>query len=253
MNPGILHHLHYSWTGWPAEGSSFITPGESVIRDVAALWAKDGFSLVSYTAQTGQFQITCRVEPVVSPAFYATRIKGRLQHALRSLGQPGAFSRKLGVRAVVKYLADQVVSSDLADPGYRSALEEARFEDTSVDLLSPHETDRGRYWYALHLVLVTEGRFRLGAQQALPRLRDAVIGKLSSLACPVHSLALMPDHLHVLLRAEPTLSPGEIACAVHKESNPVLGCRTWQDSVYVATVGEYSVSILPKAFGLPTG
>jgi REP element-mobilizing transposase RayT len=259
MNPAIIHHLYYSWTGWPEKDSEFIPPDETLLLELAPLWANDGFSLVSYSAQSGQMQITCRVEPGVSPHLYATRIKGRLQYALRTRGLPHAFSRKLGVRAlghsprevVARYVADQVKASDLADADCRKTLEDARFENAAVDLLTPLETDRGRYWYALHLVLVTEGRFRLGAQTALPALRDAVLASLTKLSCPVHSLSLLPDHLHVLLKAAPALSPGEIGLTVHGESNQVLGCRAWQDSVYLATVGEYSVNILPGAFASP--
>jgi REP element-mobilizing transposase RayT len=255
MKTQILHHIYYSWTGWPELNQTFAVPDPKVFAALAQAWVKDGFTLLSHLAQPDQIQVTSRVDPDISPYFYATRIKGRLQHALRTHHLPCSFRSKLSVRSlghapiqvVDRYVADQARQADLADERFRGELEAESLLRPEIDTLAPRETDRGMYWYGLHLVLVTEGRFRLGAQKSLPALRDALVMVLGKLDCPAHRIALMPDHVHVLVKASPALNPAEIACAAHAGSNGVLGGRIWQDSVYVATVGAYSVNVLPRA------
>jgi REP element-mobilizing transposase RayT len=261
MDPKIVHHIYYSWSGWPESGSNFEGVSLDLIETLSPTWRTDGFEVVSARVTPTLIQITCRVEPSCTPVHYATRIKGRLQHALRMAGVHQSFARKLSVRgigfppraSVENYLAQQVSSSELLDEKYRSALEALHYEDDSIDLHSPFDTHRGRYWNALHVVLVTAERIRLGSERSLPAVRASLLDGLRAAGHPVARLALMPDHVHLLVKAKPEYSPHEVALVAHEGSNRALGCWLWQDSVYVATVGEYSVNILPRTFGVPTG
>jgi len=45
-------------------------------------------------------QFTFSVTPQVSPVFFVSRVKGRLDHALRKSGRPTKFSRKVAFRTI---------------------------------------------------------------------------------------------------------------------------------------------------------
>jgi hypothetical protein len=99
------------------------------------------------------------------------------------------------------------------------------------------------YWYLLHLVLVVEGRRRIGDFQFLGELfeicqaialeRDYLLGGIS----------VMPDHLNMCLRGALEDSPEAIAIAYMNESCRKLGVvGLWRPSYYVGTTGAYSMN-----------
>jgi REP element-mobilizing transposase RayT len=246
--------LVYAWTGWPREGSAFAGALPADARDaLAADWKADGLVLRSFALGERQAQAAFDADPAVSPVFCAARAKGRLQHALRRAGLPCAFSRKAAVRAlghnltptVTRYVRDQLRHVDLADPKYRARLTANAHEDRSVDLDQPVELNRSRYWYNLHLVMVTAGRYRMGGAEFLPRLREAMLAAARAQGCACRAVALMPDHVHLALRGHPERSPREIGLALQNESARAAMCRFWQDAFYVGTFSAYDL----RAFG----
>lgn len=83
---------------------------------------------------------------------------------------------------------------ELADSRYRDALKRRAFTNREVALEMPSETNSGRYWYHLHVVLVAEARYRMSSEMA---------EKISA-ACRIPSVAkcsVMPDHLHLAVKA----------------------------------------------------
>ncbi len=125
-------------------------------------------------------QFTFSVMPGVSLVFFAARVKGRLEHALRLAGMPVAFSRKVAVRTIGKntrdeveaYIRRQVEKEPLADPRFREFLREFTVVDPQVDLSRPTASNPGRYWYNLHPVLVVVERYRFWDRASLTTLRD---------------------------------------------------------------------------------
>lgn len=122
---------------------------------------------------------------------------------MRAAGQPTVFSRKVGIRAIGEnitpvaenYLARQTHRSAFADERYRSTLAAESFEDTTLDLAEPAEVKRGRYWYNLHLVLVTAGRFRMGKEDFALKLRASAQSAAVEHGCALKAFAPMPDHI----------------------------------------------------------
>lgn len=161
-----------------------------------------------------------------------------------------AFSRKVSVRAighnlnatVERYIRDQLVDADLADPRYRASLARAAVLDPSVDLDQPAETDSGHYWQNLHVVLVTASRFRIPGHEEPSKVRRAAENALRDANCALKALAVMPDHLHAALRGDPRRSPAEIAVGLQNATAEVPGFRLWQDAFYVGTFGVYDLS-----------
>jgi len=249
-NAHPAHALHYSWAGWPAEETRMPNIPQRVVDELAAAWREDHLDLVSHAFAPDRVQFTVAAQPHVAPSGLAAKVKGRLQHALRKAGTSASFSRKLAVRSlgenrratVERYIKDQLLHVDLCDPRYRKQLAENAYRDDTVRLDDPSATNSGRYWYNLHVVLVTAGRFRIGGDFVLSRLRDACLATATSRGWQIHSIAVMPDHVHVAVRGAAESSPAEIAVALQNETaRAALGCRVWRDQYYVGTFSEYDL------------
>ena len=124
----MVHNLFYSWDGWPSQGVFPPEPTASFFDSLNAAWRQDGFVLRAKVWAPDQIQLTFEVEPKFSPVFFAGRVKGRLQHALRKAGIPCEFSRKVAMRAlgdnrsgvVEGYLRQQTARAELVDERYRA-------------------------------------------------------------------------------------------------------------------------------------
>lgn len=253
MQLPIVHKLFYTWTGWPTAGGAIPSdPGDDFFCGLTEMWKVDGIYFRSRTWRGDQIQVACEVEPEVSPIFFTGRIKGRLQYAMRQAGKPMEFSRKVGMRAIGEnvtatvegYLREQLNRSDLADPRYVKSLADAAIENPSVDLTQPAETGSGRYWYNLHVVLAADGRYRIGCEDVLPRIRSAAQAWVAGSGCVLKAFAVMPDHIHGALRGAVDTSPADIAQDLRMALNHAAGCILYSDRMYVGTFSEYTLNAL---------
>jgi REP element-mobilizing transposase RayT len=186
-----------------------------------AAWETDGLRKLEHKWSADLIQFTFSVRPRVSPVFFAGRVKGRLQHCLRKAGLATALSRKVAVRTiganhraeVEAYIARQVEKEPLADPRFKELLRQFTRADSSVDLAVPTPTNSGRYWYNLHLVLVTQARYRIGSPEFLGTICDWSFKIAANKGHAISRLAVMPEHLHASLRGNIAHSPEEIALA----------------------------------------
>jgi REP element-mobilizing transposase RayT len=101
-----VHRLHFSWTGWPAEGTTL--PPLPPLDETSAAWNEDGMRLIARDARSSRVTLTFETQPSVTPVLVAQRAKGRLQHAWRRAGTPVPFSRKVGVRSLGHNVTDVV-------------------------------------------------------------------------------------------------------------------------------------------------
>ena len=250
----LVHNLFYSWDGWPSQGAFSSEPGAAFFDALNAAWRPDGLVLHARVWTPDQIQLTFAVEPEVSPVFFAGRVKGRLQHALRKAGLPFDFSRKIAMRSlgenrsgvVEGYLRQQTVRAELVDERYRAALRNAGFEEESFDLSEPAETNSGRYWYNLHLVATTSARYRIGKEDFLDRVRAGALAWAPETGCRLKALAIMPDHVHLAARGNPERSPVELAEALWKSLNRAAGCQLMGENVYAGTFSEYEVGLVSR-------
>jgi len=247
------YQLRYDWTGWASTRGAFPQEMEEVIASLRQSWEADGVRVLESACSDGQVQILCSVKPQVAPTLFVARLKGRLQHALRTRGLAVPFSRKLAMRSigdnstadVEQYILKQVGKERLADPRFREVLRQFTVTDPSVDLSVPTETLSGRYWYNLHLVLVAAERFRIADAVWLGRIRDQSVRIARKKGHAISRLAVMPDHLHIALRGSVEHSPQDIALAFQNNLAYALGqCRVWQDTYYVGTFSQYDMGAL---------
>jgi REP element-mobilizing transposase RayT len=253
QNVPPAHQLYFTWSGWPhndADLPLFSTePDAAFFAALADEWRADGLTLLSRLWAPSLLQLSFAVEPTISPVFFTRRAKGRLQYALRRSGRPTDFSRKVAMRAignnitdvVIAYLRAQLKRAEFADSRYRSALAEQAWEDAGINLAEATHTHSGRYWYNLHLVLVTAGRYRMGQEDFLLKLRGAAREIARRENCLLKSIAIMPDHVHMALRGNIERSALDIGLAFQNGLAAAAGCRLWQDGFYAGTFSEYDL------------
>jgi REP element-mobilizing transposase RayT len=246
--PRPAYHLRYTWSGWPSTGVFPLLPP---FDELTQQWETDGLRLLEQRFQPQLIQLTFSVKPHVSPVFFATRVKGRLQHAYRACGRPTQFSRKVAVgtigrnhRADVEaYIARQVAKEPLVDAQYKAFLEQFTVGFPDVDLSAASETNSGRYWYNLHIVLVSEGRERNHDAQYLSTLRDQSLRIAEKKGHRISTLSAMPDHLHLALRGNVAESPEAIALSFMNNLAYVLRQQpVWRFGYYAGTFGEYDMN-----------
>jgi REP element-mobilizing transposase RayT len=244
------YHLRYTWSGWSSGGTFPSLPPAAFWQPLHAAWEADGLRKLEQTCSTQLIQFTFSVRPTVAPIFFAGRVKGRLQHAFRKAGLATAFSRKVGFRTIGKnhpakveaYIQQQVEKEPLADPRFKELLRECTVADPSVDLAAPTETNSGRYWYNLHLVLVVEGRYRIADAGWLRTVGDWSFKIAAKKGYAISRLSVMPDHLHVSLRGNVAHSPEQVALAFLNNLAFAVGQKPiWQPCNYVGTFGEYDM------------
>jgi REP element-mobilizing transposase RayT len=241
--------LRYSWTGWPARRP--LGAEVAVLDGILPLWEEDGMRLLERYWSDDKVQLTFSATPQVSPVFLARRAKGRLQHALREMVPAfSGFSRKVSVCSVghncredvEAYISSQVETARFVDPAFATSMREFTVVCRDVALSEPTESAHGRYWYNLHVVLVTAERYRIVDRPRLALLRDHSLKIAEKKGHKVSRLSVMPDHLHIALRGNIDHCPQEIALAFQNNLAHVLGqVRVWAGTFYVGTFGEYDM------------
>ena len=286
----LVHRLAYSWTGWPQSEPLPPEPAADFLAALDAAWSCDGLHRISHRWEPDIVQFTFEAGPDISPQTIAARAKGRLDHALRAHGWRAGLARKVALRSlgentletVLHYIATQIDRADLADPRYVQSLATAAWSDGDVDLSEPLASGHGRYWYNLHLVAVTDERWRVGREDFLVKIPAAVrawslslgavdtssvgrdkpgragappasLGRAADGLVPsernrprpgVHSLAVMPDHVHVSVRASTNATPREVADGLRRALNLAAGCALFSARMYAGTFSDYALSAI---------
>jgi len=244
-------HLRYTWTGWPTARTQIPpTPDEHFFEQLDTAWQLDNLKRIATNWQTDKIQFTFSTVPTVSPTLFVARVKGRLQHALRLGGTPVRFSRKVAFRGigenhtfeVENYIQTQVEKERFVDPRFSEMLRRFTIVDPAVALDEPSESNSGRYWYNLHVVLVVASRGRIRSEQDFAKLDRVVQATAEKHQYGLAARAWMPDHLHVALRGHIEESPGEIALSIMSNTAFAMGQNAiWQPGFYVGTFSEYDV------------
>ena len=246
----VAYSLRWSWTGWPSLGSmpNFT---EDDWRTVADAWDHDGIRLLERKCLSDHWQAIVSTKPTIAPSVIVARMKGRIDHRLRSKETPFKFSRKVSLRAignntladVQDYIRRQVDTAHFYDSDFADDLKQFTriWEDESIP--APIEVSSGRYWYKLHLVFVIERRHRIRNIGFLGELFEACLAIALDRGYRLEGISVMPDHLHLCLCGAVTESPETIALSYMNESCRRLGALgLWVPSYYVGTTGAYNMN-----------
>ncbi|MHC4400808.1 MAG: transposase [Planctomycetota bacterium] len=148
---------------------------------------------------------------------------------------------------VEDYIRSQVGHAHFADRKYAQKLRRLVIENPDVDLSQPTCTSSGRYWYYLHVVLVTESRHCSYASESLSRIKDGCLAIARRRDCQISTGSIMPDHLHLALRGNIQRSPHEIVLCFQNNLAYLMGQRrVWMDTYYVGTFGEYDMKVVRR-------
>ncbi len=251
--------LRYSWTGWLKSAWTNL-PDARILDAVDPFWEQDGMRHLEQSWADDHFQITFSAKPDVSPVLLAARAKGRLQYLFRNAasGFPG-FTRKVSVRSigentsqdVAAYIASQVEKEAFDDPRFRAMLAQFTRAFPAVDLAVPTESARGRYWYNLHVVLVSAGRGRYRDPVQLRTLYDHSLKIADRKAHQIAAISVMPDHLHLALRGNIESSPQDIVLGFQNNLAFVMGqIPIWQEGFYTGTFSEYDMGAIRRSAAL---
>ena len=242
--------LRWSWTGWPSLGS-MPSLTEDDWNALANALEQDGIRLLERKCQSEYWQATVSTKPSTDPSFIVARIKGRIDHRFRSRKIPFKFSRKVSLRAignnttvdVQDYIHRQVDAAKFCSSDFAKELKQFTRVWREEDLQAPLEVSSGRYWYLLHLVLVVDGRHRVGDLGFLGDLFEACQEIALHRGYRLGGLSVMLDHLHLFLRGVVAESPEAIAIGYMNESCRRLGVLgLWRPSYYVGTTGVYNMN-----------
>jgi len=109
-------------------------------------------------------------------------------------------------------------------------------------------------FFKYHLVLVTDFRIPIFDEVIAPKLFDYVIAIGEKRGFAVDRVTVLPDHVHLLIEAVPSLTIGDCALSLmnntrHWMENKYWGVLkqanawdVWRPSFYAGTVGEYTTA-----------
>jgi REP element-mobilizing transposase RayT len=192
-------------------------------------------------------QFFVSTKPPVAPPQIVRSVKGRLQHILRPQ-IPKAFQRNYCLRSigsakrsvVEDYVAKQLGRHPMADPKVQQRLAKYQKVYPEVDLSKPCFTAHGEYFYNLHLVLVNAQRWMEIREDVLDRICQMIEGAAAQKAHRLARLAIVPDHIHLLMGCPWKQSPEEIALGYLNNCAYACGMKpVYKYGYYTGTIGEY--------------
>ncbi|MEE9202688.1 MAG: IS200/IS605 family transposase [Dehalococcoidia bacterium] len=105
-----------------------------------------------------------------------------------------------------------------------------------------------------HLVWCPKYRRPVLVDQVASRLKVLLETKASQLGAALHSVEVMPDHVHLFVETDPTKAPAHIAAQfkgftshVLRQEFPHLRSRLptlWSRSYYIGSVGSVTASVI---------
>ena len=112
------------------------------------------------------------------------------------------------------------------------------------------------YSLKYHLVWCPKYRRPVLTENVATRLKDLLHGKANEMGAIVHSLEVMPDHVHLFVESDPTQAPAHIAAQfkgytskILRSEFPSLRSRLptlWSRSYYIASVGSVTALAIQR-------
>jgi len=223
--------------------------GDDWLRELTGAVEPDGIRILSHRLSqptVSQFFVSSR--PEVAPLSIVQRIKGRLQHLLRS-SRPKAWKGNYAVRSIGKvtretvadYIRSQIGHHEFADPRFAERLRSYQIENPAIDLAQPQRTSHGLYWYNLHVVMVRRDRETAWQDTELRATREMIVAAAKAKGYLLSRAGILPDHVHLLLGCPIEESPQTIVLGYLNNLAFAVGMKAaFQFGAFVGTVGEYT-------------
>ena len=218
------------------------------LADLQRTTEPDGVRVLKHqTTTNGASQFFVSTKPSVSPSELVRSVKGRLQHAIRER-TPKAFRRNYCLRSigsakrrsVEDYVATQLEHHRMADASVQKRLARSQERYSDVDLGKPSFSSHAEYWYNLHLVIVNDERWMEIREDILSEIETVINRVAAKYACRLSRVALLADHVHMIMGCPVDLSPERVALAYLNNFAFARGMKpVFRYGYYVGTIGEY--------------
>ncbi len=114
-----------------------------------------------------------------------------------------------------------------------------------VDLSQPRFTSHGRFWSNLHLVMVNDWRWRETCRENIERVRAMLIRAAEKKQQLLSRIAILPDHVHLLLGTNLEESPLSIGLSYMNNVAFVYGMQpVLKPGCFIGTFGEYDLGAI---------
>ena len=110
------------------------------------------------------------------------------------------------------------------------------------------------YSLKYHLVWCPKYRRSVLVDKVATRLKELLNKKATEMKAIIHSLEVMPDHVHLFVESDPTQTPAHIAAQFKGYSSNILRAEfpslrsrlptLWSRSYYIASVGSVTASAI---------
>jgi REP element-mobilizing transposase RayT len=217
-------------------------------HELAASLEPDGIRLLGHRfAEPGTSQFALSTLPQVRPLLLVSRVKGRLQHLLRS-PHPKALQRNYALRsfgpatreAVETYVGSQLDHHRMADSRTQAFLAPFQIHHAEIDLSQHRSTLHGIYWYNVHVVVVHRERWPGVDEQVLQQAMEMIERVSGAKGYALSRGGILADHIHLALGCPITSAPAEVALAFLNNLAYVHGMKpVFQFGAFVGTFGEY--------------
>ncbi len=218
------------------------------LEQIRGLLENEGIRILSTRWESeNSTQFALSTQPPVSPQFTVQRVKGRLQHSIRSIAPKPLRShyaiRSFGTQertVIEKYVLNQSDHHPMASQRSQAIFEGLRYHDSDLDLTKERRTTHASYWYNLHIVLVNTERWRDVDHTRLERLQRGIVSIYKKKCWYVQTYSIVCDHCHLTISCPLAVAPSEVVLSLMNNVAWCYGMRPILTyGAYVATFGEY--------------
>ncbi|MFY9554062.1 MAG: IS200/IS605 family transposase [Blastocatellia bacterium] len=260
-----LHHYLCFKTHYLRELFAADTERDFVAATAQEVCSREGYHLLDTQVEPAHVRMLISLTPAQTVSQAVQRVKGNLsrqfslvfpshlaQYRMPTLWARGYFARssgKVGADIIRGYVDNQVQHH-----GYRGAWTEGlRFENPkfkSPAFSLAHCLTILQY----HLVFVTDFRVPIFDEVIAPRLFEYLIAVGKKRGFALERMSVLPDHIHLLVEALPSLSVAELAVMVVNNTRywmeknywgvlkQTSAWNVWKPSYYAGTTGEYTTA-----------
>ncbi len=111
---------------------------------------------------------------------------------------------------IERYVAGQIEHHPMADSRVADRFRDYQFHDPAIDLTQPSRTSHALYWRNLQVVVVNDYRYRDIDRERLASRYRLVIGNAKKKEHWLSQVAMLPNHVHIVVRARLDQSPAEV-------------------------------------------
>jgi REP element-mobilizing transposase RayT len=237
-------------------GRAGFPPSELWLDQLRTTCEDDAVRILEFRAvEKHVVQFLVSTQPYLSPSQTVRSLKGRWQYLIRERA-PKAFRRNYSIcsvgeancRVLEQYVAGQTSQHRMADPNVQRRIESFQFHDREIDLGRTMTGTYGQFVHALQVVVENERGWHEIREDALENSRSMVIRTARKKHWRLSRIGILSNHIHILLGADVTESPAEIALSLMNNLAYAQGMKpVLRFSYYVGTFGRYDRGAVRRA------